>query len=176
CCRDEVQETMSEVIIRCLYDEMVPVEDLIPDPENRNSHPSEQVERLAKIIQYSGWRYPIKVSKQTGIIKSGNGRLLSAKHIGMTHVPVNYQDYDDSDMEYADGIADNEIARWSDLDLGGVNSDIEALGPDLDIETLGLKNFKIDISEKTDHMRNERDKDLDIKKNDKKCPECGALF
>jgi len=136
-----------EIKVNCLFDKMVKIEDLKENPKNRNGHPQEQIDRLAKILEYQGWRWPIKVSNQTGFISAGHGRLLAAKHLGNTFVPVNFQDYEDYDQEYSDMTADNAIARWSDLDLAGINSDIGDLGPDLDIDMLGLKDFRIDVSE-----------------------------
>ena len=134
--------------IHCKYDELVAIENLKPHPKNRNNHPKDQIKRLAKILDYQGWRYPVKVSKQTGFVTSGHGRIESAKENGWKDVPVSFQDYETSDMEIADLNADNEIARWADLDLSGLNDDIKDLGPDFDIEMLGIKNFTIDVVEK----------------------------
>jgi len=133
------------MIIHCLYDVLVAIDDLKPHPKNRNSHPNEQIERLAEILKYQGFRYPIKVSKLSGFIVSGHGRLLAAKKLGLEKVPVSYQEYTDEAQEYADLQADNAIALWSELDLSAINTDIGDLGPDFNIDLLGIKNFKIDL-------------------------------
>lgn len=127
---------------------MVSVKELKPNPLNRNSHPKDQIERLAKILEYQGWRYPIKVSKRSGLITSGHGRLEAAKLLKLKEVPVSFQDYADEAQEYADLTADNAIASWSELDLSGINSDIVDLGPDFDLDLLGIKGFDLDPSEK----------------------------
>lgn len=127
----------------CLYDSLVDVRELKPHPKNRNTHPYDQIERLGKILTYQGWRYPIKVSKQSGFITSGHGRLLAAKKLNWKEVPVNFQDYESDEQEYADVQADNAIASWAELDLSGINSDIGELGPDFDIDLLGLKDFTV---------------------------------
>lgn len=124
---------------------MVPVSELKPHPKNRNRHPESQIERLAKIIEYQGWRYPIKVSKRSGYITTGHGRLAAAKLKGWDTVPVSYQDYDTDEQEYADVQSDNAIASWSELDLAGINLDLENLGPDFDIDWLGIQNFTLDV-------------------------------
>lgn len=134
--------------IRCLYDELVPVGDLKPHPKNRNNHPDEQIKRLAQILEYQGFRYPIKVSKASGYITAGHGRLLAAKSLGVKAVPVNFQEYESEEQEYADIVADNSIASWSELDLAGINADLGDLGPDFDIDLLGIKNFTIDVADK----------------------------
>lgn len=139
---------MSGAKIHCLYDELVDPKTLKNHKDNRNKHPPEQIERLAKILEYQGWRYAIKVSKRTKSITSGHGRKLAALDRGWKLVPVVYQDYESEEQEYADVQADNAIALWAELDLPGINSDIGLLGPDFDIDLLGIKNFTMDVADK----------------------------
>lgn len=127
---------------------MVKVKDLIPHPENPNKHPDEQITRLAEILEYQGWRYPIKVSKASGYITAGHGRLLAAKKLGLKVVPVNFQDYDSEEQEYADVTADNAIALWAELDLAAINAKLPDLGPEFNIDTLGIKDFILEPAEK----------------------------
>ena len=133
--------------VHCKYDEMVPVRDLKPHPKNRNKHPEEQIKRLAKVLEYQGWRYPVKVSTRSNCVTSGHGRIEAAKLNEWAEVPVNYQGYDSDEQEYADVTADNAIASWSELDLAAINMDLGDLGPDFDIDLLGIKNFLLDINE-----------------------------
>lgn len=135
------------MIVHCLYDKLVSTSELAPHPKNRNKHPDEQIERLAKVLKYQGWRYPVKVSKLSGFITSGHGRLLAARLNGWKEVPVNFQDYEDEAQEYADVQADNAIASWAELDLAGINSDIGDLGPDFDIDMLGIEDFVLEPAE-----------------------------
>jgi 16S rRNA G966 N2-methylase RsmD len=127
---------------------MIPISELKPNPKNPNKHSKEQIKRLAKILEYQGWRYPVKVSNQTGLISSGHGRVLAAKSLKETHVPVSFQDYDNEEQEYADLVADNSIASWSELDFSMINIEIPDLGPEFDIEMLGLKDFSIEVADK----------------------------
>jgi hypothetical protein len=143
------------MIVHCSHDALVSVKELKPNPLNRNSHPKDQVERLAKILEFQGWRYPIKVSKRSGLITSGHGRLEAAKLLKWKEVPVSFQDYDSEEQEYADTISDNSIASWSELDLSGINSDLTDLGPDFDIDLLGIKNFGVDLAEKAEEIEKE---------------------
>ena len=132
------------MIVHCLHDELVPISKLKLHPKNRNKHPPEQVERLAKILKYQGWRYPVKVSKRSGFVTAGHGRIEAAKAAGWKQVPVNFQDYESDEQEYADLQADNAIASWAELDLSGINGDLGDLGPDFDLDLLGIKNFTLD--------------------------------
>jgi len=130
--------------IHCQYTRLVDVSELKHNPKNMNRHSPEQIERLAKILEYQGWRYPVKVSNQSGFITSGHGRMLAALKMGLKQVPVSFQDYDSPDQEYADVVSDNSIASWAELDLSMVNLELQNLGPDFNIDLLGIKNFKLD--------------------------------
>lgn len=77
----------------CAFDEVMAVHDVRPNPKNPNKHPEEQIELLAKIIQAQGWRAPVTVSTLSGMVVRGHGRLMAAIHAGLSHVPVDFQEY-----------------------------------------------------------------------------------
>lgn len=58
--------------VRCAHDRMVSLSDLKPHPKNRNKHPPDQIARLAQILHYQGWRYPIKVSSLSKLPPGGS--------------------------------------------------------------------------------------------------------
>lgn len=99
----------------CAHDEIVSLEKLVPNPKNPNEHPDDQVDLLAKIIKATGWRQPITVSKRSGFVVKGHGRLLAAIRGGMTSAPVDYQEYASEAEEYADLVADNRLAELSEI-------------------------------------------------------------
>jgi ParB-like chromosome segregation protein Spo0J len=129
--------------IHCLYDELVNPQELKQHPKNSNKHPLEQVERLAKILEYQGFRYPIKVSKRSGFIVSGHGRLAAAMFNNYEQVPVQYQDYESDEQELADLTADNAIASWAELDLDKIRLELPELSDDFDLDLLGIEDFKL---------------------------------
>ncbi len=136
------------MVIHCKYDALLRRDDLKPHPKNPNQHPPDQIARLAKILEYQGWRYPIKISNRSGFVTSGHGRIEAAWLNGWNEVPVNYQDYESEEQEYADVVADNAIASWSDLNISSINIEIAALGPELDVDLLGIKDFVIEPADK----------------------------
>lgn len=129
---------------------LVKCSELKPNPKNRNIHPKDQIDRLAEIIKYQGFRNPITVSNQSGFIVAGHGRLEAAKQLGIEAVPVIFQDFESEEQEYAAQVSDNAIASWAELDLSGINNDLPELGPDFDIDLLGIENFKLDPSQHLD--------------------------
>lgn len=105
--------------IHCAHDAVVPLADLIPNPKNPNSHPDHQVALIAQVIQVNGWRAPITVSRLSGMIVRGHGRLLAAQLLKETAAPVDYQEYPSEYSEMADLVADNAVAELSRL--GGLD-------------------------------------------------------
>lgn len=128
--------------------EWVDVDTLSPNPRNPNRHSKAQIKRLSELIKYQGWRLPIIVSKQSGNVVAGHGRLDAARVLGVREVPVTYQDFVSPEVEYAFLVSDNAIHNWSELDLSSINSFVPELGPDFDIELLGLKDFTIEVADK----------------------------
>lgn len=80
--------TAGGVPVFCAHDAIVAIEKLIPNPKNPNTHPDAQIQALGRIIRQTGWRAPITVSKRSGFIVKGHGRLAAAKLEGLTEVPA----------------------------------------------------------------------------------------
>lgn len=136
-----------EIIFYCKYDELINPKKLKNHPKNRNKHGQDQIDKLAELFKYHGIRHPIIVSNLSGCIVAGHGRKLAAIRAGLTEYPVVYQEFASNEAEYAFLQADNAIALWAELDLSGINADLPDLGPDFDINMLGIKDFVLDTSE-----------------------------
>ena len=104
------------VSVYCNYDALIKTSELKPNPRNPNTHPEEQIRLLASIIKKQGWRAPITVSKNSGYIVRGHGKLAAAVLLGLSKVPVEFQVYKSALEEQADLIADNRIAELSTID------------------------------------------------------------
>lgn len=167
---------MEQIKIHCAYDRLVPIKDIKLNPKNRNHHPDDQILRLAKIIKSHGMRRPIIVSNRSNTVTCGHGRIMALKHLGVESVPVNFQDYRDEAEEYADAIADNAIAAWSQLDVAGIGSDIVDL-PSFDVELLGLKDpvagLDINFEPGTEDEQGKLDEKSPLVTQ---CPNCGECF
>lgn len=140
----------AEVPVKCKFDEMVSLSKLKPHPKNRNKHPDAQIQRLAEILKYQGFRMPVRVSLLSGFVTGGHGRIEAARVNGWDRVPVNFQEYESEEQEYADLVADNAIALWAELDLKSIGEDVLPFGPDFDVNLLGLEDFTLDPSEQYD--------------------------
>jgi ParB-like chromosome segregation protein Spo0J len=61
------------------YDKVTKLSELKKSRHQRNKHPKEQIERLAKIMAANGVRHPIHISNLSGEVCFGHGRWEAAK-------------------------------------------------------------------------------------------------
>jgi len=124
---------------------MKPIVGLVPNPRNPNKHPKAQVELLAKIIKEQGWRAPITVSKRSGFIVRGHGRLEAALMLGIKEAPIDLQDYKNDAEEWADLIADNRIAEYSEMNNSAVKDLLQEIDTgEFDLELTGFNAHEIE--------------------------------
>lgn len=131
--------------VHCAYDEIVPLAKLVENPKNPNKHGEKQIALLAEIIKATGWRAPITVSKRSGFIVSGHGRLAAAYKMGANAAPVEFQDYASEAEEYSALVADNRLAELADLDntmLAEILSEINT--GELPLELTGYTDQDLD--------------------------------
>lgn len=133
------------VDVWCEHTSVVPIESVTPNPNNPNKHPPAQIELLAKIITGQGWRNPIVVSDRSGFITKGHGRLDAAQHAGFSEVPIDVQYYQSDAAEWADVLADNRIAEFSERDPYQVHEILrDHIPEDYDTELTGYDHQAID--------------------------------
>jgi hypothetical protein len=65
----------------------VPIDQLKPDPRNARVHSKKQIRQIARSIESFGFSVPILVGANLNVI-AGHGRVLAAKHLGLTEVPT----------------------------------------------------------------------------------------
>lgn len=122
----------------------VAVEKLIPYVRNSRTHSDAQVAQIAASIKEFGWTNPILVDGTNGII-AGHGRLLAARKLGQTEVPVIELAHMTESQKKAYIIADNQLAMnagWDTSMLTLELSDLKEAGFSLDI--LGFDPKELD--------------------------------
>lgn len=125
--------------IRCAHAHVWPLAKIRPHPRNPNTHPAEQLRLLAKVITTTGWRAPIVVSKRSGFVTKGHGRLAAAKLAGLKSAPVDVQAYASEAEELADMVADNRLAELAEIDGDALKGLLSELGEGaLDMELTGF--------------------------------------
>ena len=146
-----------KIKIHCSHTELRDPTSLVEHPRNYNTHPAEQIRLLAKIIKHQGWRNPITVSKRSGFVVKGHGRLAAAMLLKTEKVPVDVQDYKDEASEVADMIADNRIAELAEADTDALKGLLlDDVFDDFDLDLTGFDAEEINSLLKSqmenDHM------------------------
>lgn len=183
--------TADGIPVYCAFDRIIKREDLVPNPKNPNKHPEEQILMLAKVIQNNGWRAPITVSNLSGMIVKGHGRLKAAEMLGVKEVPVDFQNYDKQEDEYADLMADNRISELSKNDKRKLLNLFEEFdNGSIEFETCGYKPEEYESlchqfdeffgtqQKEQESEEDPEDKSLETEKlyNGVICPNCGHNF
>jgi len=172
----------AEIAVHCAHDRMVDIVELVPNPRNPNRHGDKQVALLAKIIRHQGWRAPIVVSRRSGFVVAGHGRLEAAKLLGVQSAPVNFQDFATEADEWAHVIADNRIAELAETDgamLKELLVDLDSLTQDFDMD---LSGFDAGELERVINSYREPDAPSEFKEvgenieTEHQCPKCHYRF
>lgn len=162
--------------VLCSFSRMMTPGDLVPNPRNPNKHPETQIDLLAKIIAFQGWRLPIVVSKRSGFVVRGHGRLLAAQKLGLMTVPIDEQEYETEAKEWADLIADNRIAELAEMDRASLKDIIEELDSgEIDLEFTGYTNGDLENLMSEFHVQDDNQLLDEIALGDieNECPSCG---
>lgn len=132
---------------RKLAVDYVPTDQLKPDPRNARVHSKKQIRQIARSIESFGFNVPVLVGANLNVI-AGHGRVLAAKHLGLTEVPTIRLDHLTEAQRRAFMIADNrltEIAVWDDRLLAEQLKELASVDLDFDIEATGFDLGEIDF-------------------------------
>ena len=121
-----------------------PLERLIPHARNARTHSEEQVAQIAGSIAEFGFVNPVLVGDD-GVIVAGHGRVLAARKLGLTEVPVIVLSHLTPTQRRALMIADNRIATNAGWDDEMLAAELAALrDEDVDLGLLGFDDAEID--------------------------------
>ncbi|MBV6418294.1 MAG: site-specific DNA-methyltransferase [Bryobacterales bacterium] len=114
------------------------VDRLIPYARNARTHSPEQVAQIAASIAEFGWTNPILVGAD-GVVIAGHARLLAARKLGISDVPVIVLDHLSDSQRRALVIADNRLALNAGWDEDMLRVELEALREDeFNLDLLGF--------------------------------------
>jgi len=119
------------------------LDDLMPSVRNPRKHSSEHVDQIAKSIERYGFTMPILVDEDGEII-AGHGRVLAAKKLGITEVPVMVATGWSDQKKAAYRIADNRLTEIGEWDDDILRSEIESLADDAThLDVIGFTDAQI---------------------------------
>lgn len=118
-----------EYIIEQLWPLVVPIGDLILDPQNARQHGKKNIGAIVESLRRYKQREPIVVNKPTGIVLAGNGRVLAARELGWEYLAVVYAEDDEKDAR-GFALADNRTAELAEWDGEKLQETIRVLRED----------------------------------------------
>lgn len=123
--------------------ELWPFDKLIPYSRNPRTHSDAQIAQIAASIAEFGFNNPILVDTNAGII-AGHGRLLAARKLQLTEVPVIVLDHLTEAQKSAYILADNQLALKAGWDETLLAAELAALQhDDFDISLIGFENEEL---------------------------------
>jgi len=133
-----------ERVLRDLVVERWPIDRLIPYVRNARTHTEEQVAQVAASIIEFGWTNPILVGAD-GVIIAGHARLLAARKLGMTEVPVIVLDHLSETQRRALVLADNRLALSAGWDEEMLRVELDSLKADsFDLDLVGFTDAELE--------------------------------
>ncbi len=117
--------------------EDVAIDLLRPDPANPRRISDDELDALERSLRQFGFVQPVLARRHDGIVIGGHQRLVAARRLGLTSVPVIYLDLTPEHARLL-GLALNKISgSWDDALLARLLADLQAT-PDLDLSLSGF--------------------------------------
>ena len=121
--------------------EYLPVMSLEEYANNTRKHTDKDVEQIMHSIERFGFSDPIGIWSDHNIVVEGHGRLMAAKHLGMTEVPCIRLDHMTDEQRRAYGIMHNKTAELSKWDFDMLQLELD----DIDLSDFDV-SFDADLS------------------------------
>ena len=139
------KKTLGPAVLSRVF--QIPVDQLVPYAQNARTHSDEQIAVIEKSIETFGFINPVLVDINDVII-AGHGRVMAAKRLGMTHVPVLRVEALTPDQVRAYRLADNriaELAGWDDQILAIEFQYLGSIEVGFGLDALGWKPPEVEI-------------------------------
>lgn len=127
--------------------EYVPITALKLDPNNPRLHSPKQIGQIASSIRTFGFIVPAMVNADNKVI-AGHGRILAARELKMTEVPIIRIEHLSEAQARAFMIADNRLTEnsvWDDRLLAVNLKELSELDIEFDLEVTGFDMGEIDF-------------------------------
>jgi DNA modification methylase len=122
--------------------EQIPLDQLRPDPANPRRISEEELESLERSLRQFGFVQPVLARREDRTVIGGHQRLLAARRLGLTRVPVIWLDLGAEEARLL-GLALNRISgTWDDALLARLLADLQA-APDLDLSLSGFDEDEV---------------------------------
>ena len=122
--------------------EQVAIDDLRPDPANPRRISDDELDALERSLREFGFVQPVLARREDRTVIGGHQRLVAARRLGLTKVPVTWLDVSVEQARLL-GLALNKISgSWDDALLARLLADLGST-PDLDLSLSGFGEDEI---------------------------------
>ncbi|MGD0409442.1 MAG: DNA methyltransferase [Candidatus Limnocylindrales bacterium] len=122
--------------------EQIHIDELRPDPANPRRISDEELDALERSIRQFGFVQPVLARREDATVIGGHQRLLAARRLGLTSVPVIWLDLSAEQARLL-GLALNKISgSWDEALLTRLLADLQSI-PDLDLSLSGFDEDEV---------------------------------
>ena len=122
--------------------EEVAIDLLRPDPANPRRIGEDELDALERSLRQFGFVQPVLARREDATVIGGHQRLVAARRLGLTTVPVTWLDISVEQARLL-GLALNKISgSWDDALLARLLADLQAT-PDLDLSLSGFGDDEV---------------------------------
>lgn len=137
--------------------EDVPIERLRPDPTNPRRISDDELDALERSLRQFGFVQPVLARREDRTVIGGHQRLVAARRLGLTTVPVTWLDITVEQARLL-GLALNKISgSWDDALLARLLADLQAT-PDLDLTLSGFGEDEVKALLRSLEVRERRER------------------
>lgn len=123
--------------------ELVTIDSAIPYEFNARKHDELQIDRIANSIKEFGFNQPIVID-ESNIILVGHGRLLAARKLGLTEIPIVRKTGLTEAQKKAYRILDNKLQGDSSWEFENLTLDLDFLQQnEFDLSAWGLNDLAL---------------------------------
>jgi ParB-like chromosome segregation protein Spo0J len=136
----------------------IPIDDLHPDPANPRRISDDELDALERSLRQFGFVQPVLARREDRTVIGGHQRLVAARRLGLTSVPVTWLDISVEQARLL-GLALNKISgSWDEVLLARLLADLQAT-PDVDLSLSGFGDDEVkdllrslEVREKREHV------------------------
>ncbi len=137
--------------------EEVPIDRLRPDPANPRRITDDELEALTRSLRQFGFVQPVLARRDDGVVIGGHQRLVAARRLGLTSVPVTWLDVSAEQARLL-GLALNKISgSWDEQLLARLLADLQT-GTDVDLSLSGFGEDEVTELLRSLDAREKRDR------------------
>lgn len=148
---------MNPTVFQRLTVEEVPIDSVEPDPANPRRIATKELEALTRSIKEFGLIDPVICRRETRMVIGGHQRLVAARKLGLSTVPVIFLDLSEEKAKLLN-VALNKISGEFDEELLGQLLAGLADSADLDLSLSGFDGREIDQLLRGLEVRDKRDR------------------